>query len=253
MSTETLHAYPMTDISAVWTFKKTGPNQEPLTIQIVEASSSPLECILGFHSSTSFFWCPFFIVLTVSTACVMNFISSDTAYSLYPIATFENRSSLGMPSSQSSPEAIRKYVRRGWRIYFTPPPSDVADPEASPFSLGYARWVTDAHTWIMPLDQTGVQARPPLSRTSAPLTCDPVRFNGWWVAQRPKMDVYECHYYPVHTTVFRYNYALPNEETSFAMRGWAHQQGKYSHGQVSKEDWIWCVSRSVMELGADAM
>lgn len=47
-------AYPMTDIHAVWSFEKQGVNQEHLTIQIIEASSSPLESILGFHSSTSF-------------------------------------------------------------------------------------------------------------------------------------------------------------------------------------------------------
>jgi hypothetical protein len=47
------HAYPMSEINAVWTFEKTGDKQERLTAQIVEASSSLLECILGFHSSTS--------------------------------------------------------------------------------------------------------------------------------------------------------------------------------------------------------
>ena len=47
------HAYPMSEIHDVWTFEKTGDKQERLTIQIIEASSSPLECILGFHCSTS--------------------------------------------------------------------------------------------------------------------------------------------------------------------------------------------------------
>lgn len=45
--------YPMAGINAVWTFNKTGINQHRLTIQIIEASSSPLEVILDFHSSTS--------------------------------------------------------------------------------------------------------------------------------------------------------------------------------------------------------
>lgn len=47
------HAYPETTIKAVWTFEKTGTNEECLKVQIIEASSSPLESILGFHSSTS--------------------------------------------------------------------------------------------------------------------------------------------------------------------------------------------------------
>ena len=46
------HAYPVPEINAVWTFEKMGDKQERLTIQIIEASSAPLECILGFHSST---------------------------------------------------------------------------------------------------------------------------------------------------------------------------------------------------------
>ena len=49
------HAYPIPGIKAVWTFKKTGidQDQESSTVQIIEARSSPIECILEFHSSTS--------------------------------------------------------------------------------------------------------------------------------------------------------------------------------------------------------
>ena len=50
---DSLHGYPMTGFNAVWTFEKTGDKQESLKVQIIEASSSPLECILGFHCSTS--------------------------------------------------------------------------------------------------------------------------------------------------------------------------------------------------------
>ena len=45
--------YPRREIRAVWTFEKTGKDEERLTVQIVEASSSPVESILGFHSSAS--------------------------------------------------------------------------------------------------------------------------------------------------------------------------------------------------------
>lgn len=45
--------YPLQGINAVWTFKKTGIKQETLKVQIIEASSSPVEAILEFHSSTS--------------------------------------------------------------------------------------------------------------------------------------------------------------------------------------------------------
>jgi hypothetical protein len=173
----------------------------------------------------------------------MNFISSDAAYALYPVATFENRTALGMPSSRVSPVAIRKYLTRGWRVYFMPTSNDLAHPTTPPFLLNQVRWVADKHTWTLPLDQTGVKARPPLSRTSDPLTFDPVRFNGWQlkVCRGQDTNGYECHYYPVSTTVFRYNYAIPDEALSFTIRDWANHQGRYSHTQVPKEDWIWCV------------
>jgi hypothetical protein len=173
----------------------------------------------------------------------MNFISSDAAYSLYPIATFENRSALCMPNAHSSPEAIKKYVKRGWRIYFVLTPNDLADPMKPPFLLDQVRWVSDRHTWTLSLDQTGVKARPPLSRSSAPLMMDPVLLNGWKLKllRGASINGYECHYYPLSTTVFRYNYAIPDEALCLDMRYWATLQGQHSHRHLSKEDWVWCV------------
>ncbi|KAN0073809.1 hypothetical protein V8E55_012063 [Tylopilus felleus] len=216
-----LHWYPTTHIRAVWSFEKTGSNEERLIVQIIEAWSSPLESILGFHST-----------------CVMNLISSDAAYSLYPIATFENRSTLVLPSPRSSTAAMQKYAKRGWRVYYLPTPRDRA------FLLDQARWVSDKHTWRVPLDQTGVQERPPLSRSSAPLPYDPVLFNGWKFKphkgeEECDFKVYRCHYYPLKSTLFRYNYALPDEGVQFTIRDWAQHQGNMTHLNISKEDWAW--------------
>ncbi|KAH0828580.1 hypothetical protein J3R83DRAFT_2851 [Lanmaoa asiatica] len=224
MSRGTTRLYPLAGINAVWTFTKTGINQQCLKIQIIEASSSPLEVILEFHST-----------------CVMNFITSDAAYSLYPIATFEERSALGMPTARSASTAIQKYVERGWRIYFMLTPYDVAHPAESYFLPNRERWVCDKHTWKLPLDQTGVKGRPPLSPASAPLLFDPVLINGWNLKLSNGWEIngYECHSYPLQSTVFRYNYAIPNEGLLFTIRCWAHQQGKYSHGKVSKAGWVW--------------
>lgn len=169
----------------------------------------------------------------------MNFISSDAAYSLYPVQTFENRTSLAMPSSRSSATAIHKYVKRGWRIYYIVIPGEPA------FFLGQVRWVGDKHTWRLPLDQTGIQERPPLSPTSAPLTLDPVLLNGWKLRPSRQEDgIYEYHYYPIRTTLFRYNYVIPDEALSVLIRDWALRQGRYYHWQVSKEDWAWYVTLS---------
>lgn len=182
----------------------------------------------------------------------MNFITSDAAYSLYPRATFEERSALGTPASRHAATALQKYVQRGWRIYFLPPPDVIANPAQSPFMLDQVRWVCDKHTWVVPLDQTGVKKRPPSSRTSAPLPCDPALFNGWRFTS-DKTNGFDCHYYPVQSTVFRYNYAIPDEKLQLMIRGWVTQQGRYSHEQFSKEDWVWyvffCVSLSLSLCG----
>lgn len=174
----------------------------------------------------------------------MNFISSDAAYSLYPIATFENRATLAMLASRASVDAVQKYVKRGWRIYYMPIPKDRM------FFLEQVRWVTDNLTWRLPLDQTGVKERPPLSTASLPLPCDPVLFNGWkfMLYTREPDDIceedichYTCDYYPLRSTLFRYNYAIPDEDLQLAIRGWAIQQGEVCHRQLDKADWIWCI------------
>lgn len=50
------HAYPTTGIVQVWTFSKEDTDQGRLIVQIIEALSSPLEAILGFHSSMPRSW-----------------------------------------------------------------------------------------------------------------------------------------------------------------------------------------------------
>ncbi|KAF9244263.1 hypothetical protein BU15DRAFT_86164 [Melanogaster broomeanus] len=154
-------------------------------------------------------------------------------YSLYPLATFEDRKSLGMPNSRSFLEnAMQKYVRRGWRIYFMPTPHDLANPTKPPFMLDETRW-------------TGVKERPSLSPASAPLPWDPAVYNGWRLkppdgppVQRQKG--YECSYSPLQATIFRYNYMIPDEELFNRLRSWVTEQGRHCHVQFStKYEWVW--------------
>ena len=68
-------------------------------IQIVTSQTVPLHCILGFHSTT-----------------VMNFITWNKAYSLYPWTTFALR--IGVVTKNTTDPVIRcleKYSERGWR------------------------------------------------------------------------------------------------------------------------------------------
>ncbi|THG92955.1 hypothetical protein EW026_g8134, partial [Hermanssonia centrifuga] len=58
----------------------------------IVASQAPMEVILNFHSSV-----------------VLNVIAWDTAYSLYPHATFERRLSLFLLGRKRDESAIQKY------------------------------------------------------------------------------------------------------------------------------------------------
>ncbi|KIJ64107.1 hypothetical protein HYDPIDRAFT_28996 [Hydnomerulius pinastri MD-312] len=218
-------AYPLQGLAAVYTFKKYhGPTQDQLVIQVIHSRGSPLQLILAFHST-----------------CVMNFITFDAAHSLYPIATFEERRSLGMPNSRSTTEsALDKYIRRGWRIFFLPTPLDTTNPTKPPFMLNETRWVSDRYTWVMPLDMTGVRERPPPNPYSQALSADPVVYNGWKLKPPISFEQgYACSYHSLQTTIFRYNYVLPDEHLCLKMRAWANEQGKLSHRQFSKDNWVW--------------
>jgi hypothetical protein len=84
-------------------------------IQLIVSEGTPIGSILGFHSSeciqndegTS---------SNVSLACVLNFISHENAYSLFPRITFENCVSLALPNGTDQSVPVDKYAQRGWKI-----------------------------------------------------------------------------------------------------------------------------------------
>ena len=84
-------------------------------------------------------------------ACVMNFISHDTVYSLYPTSTFIDRHSLvwEIPSNPEH-EAAGKYERRGWAVYDF---LDVNIMAGRPLELGtLTRHIGDSMCWSFKLD-----------------------------------------------------------------------------------------------------
>ncbi|KAG2062926.1 hypothetical protein BDR04DRAFT_954237, partial [Suillus decipiens] len=139
-------------------------NGEPveLKVQVIETTCNPIQTITKSHST-----------------CVMNVITFDAAYSFYPIATFEERSSLRIPASGAFPGALAKCIKMGWRIYAVFRPWDVARPSTSPFFPNETRWVGDRRCWSISLDTSGVQTRPALSPSSQQFSWDPSLYNGW--------------------------------------------------------------------------
>ena len=84
------------------------------------------------------------------TACVMNFITHEKAYSLYPRATFEERRSLKfLHGSAARDKAYTKYAERGWKMLDGIAGEDFHDLNSS-LARG-SRRVGDSKTWTIPI------------------------------------------------------------------------------------------------------
>ena len=106
-------------------------------------------------------------------ACVMNVISFEKAYSLFPRGTLEERRSLICATDgPGQTKAIEKYEQRGWTMVYALDDSDMA------FSLG-PRWISDDSAWTISLNTTDV------INPYAPLPIDPVVGSNWEVARHP--------------------------------------------------------------------
>ncbi|KAI0638623.1 hypothetical protein C8Q77DRAFT_1215387 [Trametes polyzona] len=88
-------------------------------VQVIVAKNTPMEAILAFHST-----------------CVMNVISYEKAYCLFPRATLEERRSLLSSScrgrSKRRATGLAKYTRRGFKMISTLAREDIEpDPATS--------------------------------------------------------------------------------------------------------------------------
>ncbi|KJA12934.1 hypothetical protein HYPSUDRAFT_649054 [Hypholoma sublateritium FD-334 SS-4] len=114
----------------VFNFEKQNPYRK---IQLISSLLSPLQRILGFHST-----------------CVMNIITHDKAYSFYPRATFDEHYSL-VCRPDVEVDTLKKYKARGWSMFdlsdFPPLRVDMY----STFSLG-RRYVGDPCCWTIPIN-----------------------------------------------------------------------------------------------------
>jgi hypothetical protein len=85
-----IQLYRIKGVHSVFSFEKQSgdPSGEVLKVQIIVGKRSPLPAILGFHSSARYVSFAFSRIigpdLTLCTACVMNVIAFDAAYSFYP-------------------------------------------------------------------------------------------------------------------------------------------------------------------------
>ncbi|KII94494.1 hypothetical protein PLICRDRAFT_169248 [Plicaturopsis crispa FD-325 SS-3] len=159
---------------------------EALKIQLITATLTPMEIILQFHST-----------------CVMNIISFENAYSLYPKATFEERRALIVATAGPKQEAGRKkYADRGWKMLEKIPP-DVRYPNSS-FRLG-DRWLGDSQTWTLPLDTSTLQLTPPPGCPSDFVFDDNLAIHNWILGKDSDRNA-EMQFAVLSTPSMQHNY-----------------------------------------------
>ncbi|TCD68637.1 hypothetical protein EIP91_010292 [Steccherinum ochraceum] len=157
--------YLMRTICGVYTFVKpaASPSIPPLKVQCIVAKASPMNVIFSYHST-----------------CVMNIVSFEKAYSLYPRASIVNHRSLVtcMEPSEGQPAALKKYSDRGFRI------ETIVGSYDPDFPLG-DRYIGDCNCWTLNLDMSGVQTSFAVNEVSTPLTHDPVSATSWSLEVSP--------------------------------------------------------------------
>ncbi|KAJ7232167.1 hypothetical protein B0H12DRAFT_202573 [Mycena haematopus] len=122
---------------------------------IIPVATSPLEIIISFHST-----------------CVMNFITHNKAFSLYPWSTFVTKEALAVQSegALAGREAGReKYKDRGWKMVEYPSLSSNSE-----LGVRMNRSVSDRFTWVISLPPP---PRPFFYGTTGPDSAHPFKWH----------------------------------------------------------------------------
>jgi hypothetical protein len=245
-----VQSYRFSGLDDVYHFEKPSQTGGPaLQVQVIASELTPLQCIFGFHSSTLYQNMRTVIFISQPLpACVMNFITFNAAYSLYPRATFEERRSLSIANlSESDIRCLAKYSVRGWSTL-----SDLWLHETgaqTTFYVDQERWVTDSFSWIVPLDMTGVEPRPCLSPISQPFSWDPIQHNSWVLIRPEPSSKMFLSYHVLRPTLFRYTYLFASLNIIESLGDFLRIQGKLEHkktalipGRNKESSWTWCGS-----------
>ncbi|KAK7678738.1 hypothetical protein QCA50_018320 [Cerrena zonata] len=137
-----------------------------LRIQMMVAVRSTLEVILNYHST-----------------CVMNLITFDKAYCLYPRATLEDRTSLICTSRDDEviERVYDRYRERGWTMVTS---YEQVEPLTLPsLQVGLPRSIEGGYTWVITLPCDFYNLILPVTPRSTPLTSDPVSASSWTLVE----------------------------------------------------------------------
>ncbi|KAI1795024.1 hypothetical protein LXA43DRAFT_970716 [Ganoderma leucocontextum] len=244
-----------------------GRQPKELKVQVIVAKNSPMEVILGFHST-----------------CVMNVISYEKAYCLFPRATLEERRTLVSFScrgkSKQRQDGLAKYERRGYTVmYYLPSHEIVPDSSAQSlyptsrsddtlaagsgsslsatlpgafglpraaqaaknpaFRFGW-RWIDDSSSWVVSLPQTGVAPPAAANGSTRALAHDPVAVCNWEVRYDPGRGAL-MHFETVGCKVLRYKYLVTDEHLLAYLRKAFSVRGKEEDDKagLELEEWTY--------------
>jgi hypothetical protein len=147
--------------------------------------------------------------------------------------------------------ALSKYALRGWSIAARIWPHKTPTSDSSgPFFLSTSRWVRDKHSWVVPLDVSGVSMRPRLSFSSPEFSWDPVVYNSWKLGTGDFPDkTLVMSYHGLGSTIIRYRYLVADEDLRSMFVEFFQQQGVLEHKKVSNlsdlnklKTWTWYVA-----------
>ncbi|KAH8092515.1 hypothetical protein BXZ70DRAFT_951211 [Cristinia sonorae] len=184
--------YPSRSIHAVFDFSKPSPHDPKVTliVQCMVSQTTPIEIIMLFHST-----------------CVMNVISWEKAYSLYPVATLHERRSLisvmDKDASGGQAAAMVKYAERGFEMLrHIIHRMDVVDPSFPTTP----RFMGDGMCWTLPLDLGGLAKHWRVTgELATPLKHDPVSATSWQLQYQFKKWLTQ-NFVKVEYTVIRRDY-----------------------------------------------
>ncbi|KAJ8461943.1 hypothetical protein ONZ51_g11218 [Trametes cubensis] len=151
-------------IAGTFLFSKDG--SEAATVRIIVAARGPMEVILRFYST-----------------CMLNVISYEKAYCIFPRATLHENCALRNRAPEGvyiySKREVEKYESRGITMMDEVDPAEqTRSDSSSTFALGW-RWIDDGASWVIKLDTQRITTLPTTNEVSTPLRYDPVTISGF--------------------------------------------------------------------------
>ncbi|KAI0349669.1 hypothetical protein OH77DRAFT_1424455 [Trametes cingulata] len=193
-------SYEEMAVCDVLLFHKACANKS-LVINLVITTRSPAEVILHAHST-----------------CLLNIISYERAYCMYPRATLHDRRSLLVRASgkewRGRADELEEMIDRGYDVVDTLFHEDFNLPdEHRCFTLGW-RWIDDPFAWVIDFEVgLDIALPPPANSLSSARTHDPVAICGFALRCGPDEEPY-MEFVVIKGPAVEYSYVLGDQDSA---------------------------------------